>query len=304
MKEMPEIISFGKTELTMEEFVEPQNDWIKPIGGIWGSTYLKDQEISSDWERWCIEENFEYNREAAVIFTLRRDAKVYEIDSVEDLNILVRAYNVHLNFSPIELDFEAMVAAGIDAIHLTEKGQAETRFSRPYSLYGWDVESWLILNFDAIDLQKPAIRKDMHWIMKKLEDATTATSITEAMNSFRVFIGGRGAGKMAAMLEELQEMARLGEKDLQREVMGIISDDGLDGIRYAIENITATLKVPLEFGAELMPPEGELGPSPAEIKKRLKYAKNPMEIKKLNQELTWAYKRYGKGGSRHGRRKE
>lgn len=153
-----EIISFGKTELREERFIKPQNDWIKPIGGIWGSTYLKDQEISSDWERWCISENFEYNREEAVIFTLRKDAKVYEIDSVEDLNLLAMVYNVHGNCMPLMLDFEAIVAAGIDAIHLTEKGQAETRFSRPYSLYGWDVESWLILNFDAIDLQRAAKR--------------------------------------------------------------------------------------------------------------------------------------------------
>ena len=32
------------------------------------------------------------------------------------------------------------------------KGQWATRFSRPNTLYGWDCETLLVLNFNAIDL--------------------------------------------------------------------------------------------------------------------------------------------------------
>ena len=295
---MTKIISFGKTELTEERFIRPKNDWIKPIGGIWGSTYIPDEVYSSDWERWCIEENFGYNWKEAVIFTLKPDAKVYEIDSVQDLNDLAKAYNVHGNGVLTRLDFEAMAAGGIDAIHLTKKGQEKTRFSRPYTLYGWDVESWLILNIHAIDQQSPAMRTKMQHLMDQMINAKTATSMNAAANAFRVAIGSRGCGKMFAMQQELAELARIGEREHQREVMGIFSDDGLDGIRYALEGIAGTLKDTLQD----LVPDIEIedpGPSPAEIKKRLKYAKNPMEIKKLNQELTAAYKRY-KGGSRNG----
>lgn len=35
-------------------------------------------------------------------------------------------------------------------------------------------------------------------------------------------------------------------------------------------------------------------PPPVEIKKRLKYAKNPMEIRQLNKQLTASYKAYGR----------
>lgn len=295
---MVRIISFGKTELTEERFIQPKNDWIKPIGGIWGSTYIPDEVYSSDWERWCIEENFGYNWKEAVIFTLKPDAKVYEIDSVQDLNNLAKAYNVHGNGVLTRLDFEAMVAAGIDAIHLTEKGQEETRFSRPYTLYGWDVESWLILNIHAIDQQRPAVRTQMQHLMDQMINAKTATSMNAAANAFRVAIGSRGCGKMLAMQQELAELARIGEREHQREVMGVFSGDGLDGIRYALESMANTLKDTLQ---DLVPDieSEDPGLSPAEIKKRLKYAKNPMEIKKLNQELTAAYKRY-KGGSRNG----
>ena len=291
-----EIISFGKTELTEERFIKPQNDWVKPIGGIWGSTYIRDEVYSSAWEKWCISENFGYSWKEAVIFTLKKDAKVYVIDSVQDLNNLAKVYNIHGNGRITHLDFEAMVAAGIDAIHLTEKGEEETRFSWPYSLYGWDVESWLILNINAIDKQMPAVRTQMAQLIDQISNAQTATGFTAAMHRFRVAISSRGCGKLLAIQKELQEMARIGEENYQREVMGIISDDGLDGIRYAIEAMAASVNDLKEFGIDLIPEEvDELGPSPTEIKRRLKYAKNPMEIQQLNRQLTRAYKAYDRG---------
>lgn len=289
---MVEIISFGKTELTEVRFEKPQNEWIKPIGGIWGSTYTPDEVYSSDWERWCISENYGYNWQQAVIFTLKPDAKVYEIDCKKDLNELAEKYKTYDIGQFSRLDFEGMAAAGIDAIHLTEKGQEETRFSRPYTLYGWDVESWLILNIHAIDQQRPAVRAKSEHLMDKLLELKGKTGIN--MNTFRVAIGSRGCGKMLAMQQELAELATIGEKEHQREVMGIFSDDGLDGIRYALEAMADTLKDTFQ---SLMPDLEAInsGPTPVEIKRRLKYTKNPMEIKQLNRELTKAYKAYGRG---------
>lgn len=42
-------------------------------------------------------------------------------------------------------------------------------------------------------------------------------------------------------------------------------------------------------------------PAPVEIKRRLKYAKNPMEIKQLNRQLVIAYKKYGKTNKKRGK---
>lgn len=47
------------------------------------------------------------------------------------------------------IDFEKM-AEDYDAFWLTENGQAETRFSRPFSLYGWDVETVLVFRADVL----------------------------------------------------------------------------------------------------------------------------------------------------------
>lgn len=135
---------------------------------------------------------------------------------------------------------------------------------------------------------------DFSEMLKRLEKNPNAKYI--------IITGGRGSGRMA-MVEELQELARKRDEEHQREVMGIFSenmDDGLDGIRYALEAMASSVNKLKELGIDLLPevPDGS-GPSPTEIKKRLKYAKNPMEIKKLNQELTAAYKRH-KGGGRNG----
>ena len=48
------------------------------------------------------------------------------------------------------IDFEAMVQRGIEGIYLTEKGQIDTRWTSPRSLYGWDCETILILNENCI----------------------------------------------------------------------------------------------------------------------------------------------------------
>ena len=44
------------------------------------------------------------------------------------------------------IDFEKLVKIGIDAIWLTEKGINQTHLSQPSNLYGWDVETVLVLN--------------------------------------------------------------------------------------------------------------------------------------------------------------
>lgn len=47
------------------------------------------------------------------------------------------------------IDFEKCAEKGIDAIHLTEDGVYNTRFSTP-DLYGWDCETVLVLRPTAI----------------------------------------------------------------------------------------------------------------------------------------------------------
>ena len=68
-------------------------------------------------------------------------------------------------------------------------------------------------------------------------------------------------------------------------------------IAEAIRRFAEALKPAKDALAELarqMEEMEEMIPPPVEIKKRLKYAKNPMEIKQLNKQLAASYKAYGR----------
>lgn len=157
-----DFITLGKTVLTQKSFKAPKNSFVKPDGGIWACRYTPDEEFVSEWQRWCKFAQFPGNWNQGVVFNLKPNARIYTIDSYEDLERLAKQYKYKRNLSISGmvgicfqyLDFEAL-AKVYDAIELTGRGQSETRFSEPYNLYGWDVASILILNFDAIADQQP-----------------------------------------------------------------------------------------------------------------------------------------------------
>lgn len=128
-----------------------KNEFIKPIGGLWTSTY-KDN--SSSWVDWLISENFRSPFEDRwAILKPKKDAKILIIDSFDDLWSLY----VKFSFENLEkfkgfLDYEA-ISKSYDAINLTKKGEIETRFSPEISLYGWDCEStlWFRWVFDSVE---------------------------------------------------------------------------------------------------------------------------------------------------------
>jgi predicted RNA-binding Zn-ribbon protein involved in translation (DUF1610 family) len=126
---------------------------VKPDGGLWASPYTPKGEFISSWHEWCYYNQPEWIKNDAVILTLKSDAKIYIIDCLRDFEILCENIGF-LNFLDLKflkfLDFEK-ASTMYDAIFLTARGQRETRYSIPYSLYGWDCESILIMNYDIID---------------------------------------------------------------------------------------------------------------------------------------------------------
>lgn len=153
---MNEYITFGRNALIKELWVQPRNHHFnKPDGGLWACKYTPDKEYISSWQEWCNEESFNTGRmDIGVVFNLTDNARVYIIDKYNDLEWLMDRYNDNESFPSMPtLDFEK-ISKDYDVIELTDKGQWETRLSRPLSLYGWDVECVLILNFDVIGEQK------------------------------------------------------------------------------------------------------------------------------------------------------
>lgn len=117
----------------------------KPIGGLWASSYTPNNKYVSEWHNFLVKEMGK-NPSFGTVFKLKKDAKVYQIHTLEDL--------IKLPFKKStwreELDFEKIQIL-YDGIYLSNEGQWNTRLTQPYNLYGWDVESLLILNYDCID---------------------------------------------------------------------------------------------------------------------------------------------------------
>ena len=140
-----ELISYGLGDkFEKEKFIPIRNaDFLKPKGGLWASPV--DSEYG--WCDWCKEEDFG-NLETN--FQFEFDGNILVIDSLPDLKEIL--WLDYKSYFPLP-DFETILAIGYDGIFLTEKGQRDTRFSKP-SLYEWDCECVLIMNCNKINLKR------------------------------------------------------------------------------------------------------------------------------------------------------
>lgn len=150
--------NYNNGKFDIQKWENPVNgNWIKPrSGGLWASPV----ESSWSWKDWCEAENF-YDKPFSEVeyfdFSLSEHANVYEINSVYDLKRFKygRVEGLDLEhgiktFPRYIIDFEK-ASEEYDAIFLTTIGESTTRYSDPYSLYGWDCESILILNKEIIE---------------------------------------------------------------------------------------------------------------------------------------------------------
>jgi len=163
-------IILGKKELTREKFspVKSRVGLNKPEGGLWASPYYPDKEYISSWHEWCAIEMDNWLSNDSVILTVKDNARIFTIDSQEDLLKFINIVGVaedeimsKISYRFASPNFEKAKEL-FDVIYLSENGQWKTRFSCKecqYNLYGWDCESVLILNFDCID----------KWEYKKLD---------------------------------------------------------------------------------------------------------------------------------------
>ena len=152
---MKKYIHYGCTKFIREYFNPIRNaNFIKPNGGFWASPV----DAGLSWKDWCDNtENRSWLNGGSFTFTLTEDAKVYHLYSVHDLLKLPENRNgflSKLSDSNYFIDFEACYRSGIDAIELhlsDEKDKPEGFINGLYwKLYGWDVDSILILNPDII----------------------------------------------------------------------------------------------------------------------------------------------------------
>lgn len=135
---------FGSDKLQPIAPVKNASYWVKPKrGGLWTSPV----DSCFSWKDWCISESFNLgNLERSFKLDITVDNMLL-IDSYKDLE--EKMVNTHLmkivHQGVGEVDFETM-SLHYDGMWLTMNGQEETRFARPFHLYGWDCETVLLFN--------------------------------------------------------------------------------------------------------------------------------------------------------------
>lgn len=131
-----------------------QSGGMKPIGAFWTSTYNNS---SSAWLDWCEYEAPNFIKPYNFLLTVNPSAKVYIIDTLEDLEQLISMYPYQNYLNSVLgnfVDWAAMANDGWDGVHVTDAGQWATRLTKP-GLYGWDCEStawfnWVFTNVERI----------------------------------------------------------------------------------------------------------------------------------------------------------
>lgn len=167
MKKYIHVKSFSEKNFKKELFEEIKNYFVKPKGGFWGSPV----ECEISWKDWCEENSPEWvDGKESYEFTLKEDANILYFRTIDDIKKLFKEhkewfdystfYGVQHNvvierlleapesrpymFPNIILDFERMLADGVDAIEIDVCAGLYDIF------YGWDCDSILVMNPDVI----------------------------------------------------------------------------------------------------------------------------------------------------------
>lgn len=140
-------IHWGHKQFKKEKFKPIKNKpsmFIKPNGGLWAC-----RKNSNDWVKWCKDNDYaEFKEDNFFTFQLRKDCAIYTIDSKEALFQLPYITDHLFNIEWYCIDFEECLRHGIDAIELT----AIDKDNLYFLLYGWDLNSLLVLNPEIIEL--------------------------------------------------------------------------------------------------------------------------------------------------------
>lgn len=147
---MDRYIHYGDVAFDSDKFVPVKNqEWgaAKPTGGFWAS------QIDSEWgwKQWCESEEFCVDELSQhFTFTLKEDARVCHIKSVEDLYRLPKWQGIFKStWYPIDFE-KAMENWDAIQLHLSDEVKDDWLEGLYFKLYGWDCDSILIMNKNIV----------------------------------------------------------------------------------------------------------------------------------------------------------
>ena len=146
---MKKFIHYGSNNFEIDRFEKIKNrhdmSFEKPDGGLWASPINS----RDNWHDWCLNNDFHTEKlKDSFIFTLLPNSRVLTIKTVQDItNILNMLTAVPLGRKRRHIDFEELLKLGYDAIEVYIDD-----VDVYYRLYGWDVDSLLVLNPFCIEV--------------------------------------------------------------------------------------------------------------------------------------------------------
>ena len=145
-------IHYGSTKFDPTKGFPIKNEecWVKPIGGLWASR----KNASFGWKDWCEVEEFEdCEISNSFDFVMKDESKIAVISTLAQLKALPQIENPRYHSISYLIDFEECVRRGVDAIELCWYGEEYRHVASDnlhFDLYGWDCDSIIVLNPEAI----------------------------------------------------------------------------------------------------------------------------------------------------------
>lgn len=214
----------GTTELVRERFrnmMPNDHKWIKPTGGIWFCEYTPNEKYVSSWQRWCIGEMFNHDRVVndGITFSISSNARVYVINTAEDFFNLKGKYSnsdVKDRYS-CDIDWYA-IAQDYDVVYLTKAGIRVNY----YNMYGWDIESGVVLNFDVIENQEHVSLNPNRWFGERY----AINKNPEGMRSYIYSFNARGKIGYQSGIVQAKDSYDAYEKIVQQYAGDLCSVEG------------------------------------------------------------------------------
>lgn len=137
-------------DINLFKHISCRENFNKPLGGLWASPV----DSPYTWEQWCLDNNFNYTigedkyfQGEQFRFKLKDNARLLSITSAKQLDELPQIKNdLTSNIYKI-LDFKKLEEE-YDAIEVLISMDHQLY----WDLYGWDVDSIVVMNPDVIEL--------------------------------------------------------------------------------------------------------------------------------------------------------
>lgn len=148
----PVYIHYGADHFDPELFKEIKNrpNWVKPQPhtGLWASPRNSER----SWKTWVEAEHYGSDLTKSFEFRVVDPGKIFYIFDAPSYEVFVKLYGIKNRFGSLEYnlyvpDFEKMVTDGWDGLEISISS-----WPKLYDLfYGWDCDSVVIFNKDAIE---------------------------------------------------------------------------------------------------------------------------------------------------------